>query len=70
MARKREHKHDLKTVGYNRRVKQFPGHIAERVMQCRTCGALTFTGIRRDPDYRPAERGRPCDVLAWIEARL
>ena len=70
MARKREHKHDLKPVGFNVRVRQFPGHIATRVKRCRTCGAEVMEGLKPDPDYVPAKRGRPRDVLAWIDARL
>lgn len=71
MARKRrEHKHDLKTVAFNRPIKELPGHMAKIVRSCRTCGAVTFVGVRPDPDYRPAVSGRPRDVLAWIESRL
>lgn len=73
MARTREHKHDWKFAGVNRRLSAFPGMVAERVYACARpgCGATSIRGgLKPDPSWRPAERGRPRDVLAFIESRL
>lgn len=68
-----EHKHDWKLVGFNQRLRTFPGMRAHKLCACarRGCSASTVRGgFHPDPYWTPSATGSPADVLAWIGARL